>query len=124
MEQLILHLVGDYLTQTDWMAKNKTRLDVAASAHAIVYTLPFILLEPSALAFVVIMWTHFYIDRYRLARYVVFAKNWVTDRSLRWADCSATGYHKDAPPWLAFWLLIIADNTLHLSINYAALRWL
>ena len=23
MEQLLLHLVGDYVTQTDWMAKKK-----------------------------------------------------------------------------------------------------
>jgi len=65
--------------------------------------------------------THALIDRYRLARFVVFAKNWTTQPSLQWDDCSATGYHKDTPPWLAFWLLIIADNTMHLMINYAAL---
>ena len=28
------------------------------------------------------------------------------------------------PDWLAVWLLIICDNTMHLTINYAALRWL
>lgn len=89
-----------------------------------VYSLPFLLLAPSALAFATILGTHFLIDHFRAARYLVFAKNWVTDCSLRWADCSATGYHKDTPPWLAFWLMIIADNTMHLCINYAALRWL
>jgi amino acid transporter len=60
----------------------------------------------------------------RLARFVVFAKNWTTQPSLQWADCSATGYHKDTPPWLAVWLLIVADNAMHLAINYGALRWL
>lgn len=124
MEQLLLHLIGDYITQTNWMAKEKTKRFTPAMAHAAVYAIPFALLSPSKAAFFVICWTHFMIDRFRLARYVVFAKNWITDRSLRWVDCSATGYHKDTPPWLAFWLLIIADNTLHLCINYAALRWL
>jgi hypothetical protein len=37
---------------------------------------------------------------------------------------SPTGYAPDVPPFLAVWLLIAADNTLHLAINYAALRWL
>jgi hypothetical protein len=124
MEQILLHLIGDYLTQTDWMAKHKTTDMRAAMIHAATYSLPFLLLGPSVAAFCAILWTHFFIDHYRLARVVVFAKNWITDRSLTWADCNATGYRKDTPPWLAFWLLIIADNTLHLCINYAALRWL
>lgn len=124
MEQILLHLIGDYLTQTDWMATEKTKRNLAAIAHAVVYSLPFLLLDPSSAAFTVILVSHFVIDRYRLARYVVFAKNWITNRSLAWADCNTTGYHKDTPPWLAFWLLIIADNTLHLCINYGALRWL
>lgn len=124
MEQLLLHLIGDYVTQTDWMAREKTQQNRAAALHAFVYGLPFLLLTQSGWALFVIVYTHFLIDRYRLARYVVFAKNWLTDRSLRWEDCNTTGYHKDTPPWLAFWLLIIADNTMHLCINYAALRWL
>jgi hypothetical protein len=124
MEQLLLHLIGDYVLQTDWMAQNKTKSMRPAAAHAIVYATLFWLLDPSVIAFMVILVTHYLIDRYRLARYVVFAKNWITDTSLKWADCSATGYPSSVPPWMSVWLLIIADNTLHLSINYAALRWL
>lgn len=124
MIQLILHLIGDYVTQTDWMAKNKTKDSIAAWCHAIIYSLPFLLLNPSGIAFLTILVTHFFIDRFRLARFVVFAKNWITNPSLKWEDCSGTGYHKDDPAWLAVWLLIAADNTLHLSINYAALKWL
>lgn len=124
MEQLLLHLIGDYITQTNWMATEKTRKGIAALSHATVYAIPFLLLSPSIGAIFVIWGTHFFIDRYRLARYVVFAKNWITQPSLKWDDCNATGYHKDMPPWLAFWLLIIADNTMHLCINYIALSML
>ncbi|MEO1858099.1 MAG: DUF3307 domain-containing protein [Rubritalea sp.] len=124
MIQLILHLIGDYITQTDWMANNKTKNSLAAGSHAIVYSLPFLILKPSIEAFSVILITHFFIDRFRLARFVVYAKNWITQPSLKWADCEGTGYHKDTPPWLAVWLMIAADNTLHLTINYAALSFL
>lgn len=124
MEQLILHLIGDYVTQTDWMARNKKRQMLVAVLHALVYSLPFLLLSPSWLAMLVIFSTHTVIDRYRMARFVIYAKNKVTQPDLQWADASATGYHKDTPPWLATWLLIIVDNTMHLTINYAALRWL
>ena len=124
MEQLLLHLFGDYVTQTDWMARAKTRVTFAAACHAAVYTLPFLLLSPSPAALAVIGGTHFLIDRYRLARYVAYAKNLSTDWRLKWADCSTTGYPPDVPATHAFWLMLLIDNTLHLSINYAALRWL
>lgn len=124
MKQLLLHLIGDYITQTDWMAKNKTHSHLAAGTHALVYTLPFLLLQPSWLALGVILITHFFIDRYRLARFVVFFKNKITNLSLKWGDCSSTGYHKDDPPWLSVWLLIVADNTIHLIINFLALSYL
>ena len=125
MEQLILHLIGDYIAQTDWMAKNKVKSWWAAYVHAFVYSLPFALVfKPSITAFVVIFFSHYFIDHYRLARYVIFAKNWTMDQSLKWEECKETGYHKDVPAHISFWLMIIADNTLHLVFNYSALRWL
>lgn len=173
MEQLLLHLWGDYLLQSDWMARNKTKANWPAAVHAMLYSLPFLfVLRPTLIAFLVILGTHFFIDRFRLARYVVWAKNWMGPSwSRRWvyvcvahnycaeapgskcaprwadfdlvkhsgwderqfefsyrpisplADCP-NGYPVDAPVWLSTWLLIIADNVLHLTINYAALRWL
>lgn len=110
----------------------------------------------------VILSTHFLIDRFRLARYVVWAKNWLGPWSrmetvgeavermkasgemprpvilpgqkidivlqrIRFiaplSDCQ-TGYPPSTPIWLSTWLLIIADNTIHLAINYAALKYL
>lgn len=127
MEQLILHLLGDYVLQSDWMASNKTSAHIPALTHATVYSLPFLLLSPSFAAFAVILGTHFLIDRFRLARFLVFAKEHLappTKQPPAWIDCAKTGYPSTKPDWLAVWLLIAADNTLHLAINYAALRWL
>jgi len=124
MEQIILHLVGDYITQTDWMANEKTKRTWAAFVHATIYSAPFLLLTQSPLALFVIWFSHLLIDRFRLARYVIFAKNWITDHSLTWEDCQATGYPSATPPWLSVWLMIIADNTMHLAINYASIAWL
>lgn len=124
LEQLLAHLVGDYILQTERMAREKRTNPWAALTHASAYSFPFLLLSPSLPALAVIIFTHWAIDHYGLARYVVFAKNWVTEPGLRWADCKATGYPATTPAWMAVWLLIIADNTIHLCINYAALRWL
>lgn len=125
MEQLLLHLLGDYVTQTQWMAQEKTKQFKIALLHAAVYATPFILFLPiSFLAFMVIFITHAVIDHYRLARFLIFFKNRTTDRSLKWHDCKDTGSPSSLPAYLSVWLMIIVDNALHLSINYAAIRWL
>lgn len=144
MIQLILHLIGDYITQSHWMAENKTKRFWPAALHAVIYSLPFLFLKPSWAAFAVILGTHFLIDRYRLARCVVWFKNRLlhpyhtfpitplsdedylnfVGTKMRWENCKATGYPSETPLWMSVWLLIAADNTLHLAINYAALRWL
>lgn len=136
MTQLILHLVGDYVTQSDWMAQNKTKADWPAACHALVYSLPFLFIVDSVLAMLVICSSHYLIDRYRLARYVVWAKNVFFDPDF-WQNHNQhirekvfpkywtnTGYPADSPPWLAVWLLIAADNTLHLAINAASIAFL
>ena len=122
MPQLILHLIGDYITQSDWMAKGKTSSSWIAAIHATAYALPFRFLG-SWWAVLFIAASHFFVDRFRLARFVVFAKNHMGwHRPPSWEDCRATGYPSDVPPWMAVWLLIIADNTIHLICNYVALR--
>lgn len=123
---LLAHLAGDYLIQSDWMANEKTKRWWPAILHAVTYGLPFVLVTRSVPALAVIVVTHAVIDRYRLARYVVWAKNHVAPKSCwhPWSECSATGYHQDRPAWLAVWLMIIADNTIHLAINAAAVTWL
>jgi hypothetical protein len=123
---LLAHLVGDYLLQSDWMASEKTKRWLPAAAHAVTYGLPFLLATQSALALAVIVVTHAVIDRYRLARHVVWLKNQAAPRAFRsaWADCKVTGYGPEKPAWMAVWLMIIADNTIHLAINSASIAWL
>lgn len=158
-EQLVAHAIGDYVLQSDWMANEKTKQSLAAAVHALSYALPFLFLRPSVAAFAVIVGTHFLIDRWRLARFVVWVKNFAApceawrvdsrDAAARYIDevkfgraavtlgpwalvsinrrfdiCRATGYDPDRPAWLAVWLLIIADNVMHVLCNAAALAWL
>lgn len=120
---LLAHLVGDYLVQSHWMATEKTKRWWPAIAHAVTYGLPFLLITQSPLALLVIVGTHAVIDRHRLARHVVWFKNQFAPAAFRPAH-TATGYPDDTPPWLSFWLLILADNILHMLINVAAVMWL
>lgn len=116
----VAHLVGDYIVQSHWMAVEKVRSWWPAALHALSYGLPFLALTRNPLALGVIVGTHAVIDRYRLARYVVWAKNQAAPKAFR-PPLTATGYAEDVPPFLAVWLLIIADNTIHLAINSATL---
>ena len=92
-DQLVAHAVGDYILQSHWMATEKTKQHTAAAIHAITYTLPFLLITQSLAALAVICGTHFLIDRYRLARFVVWAKNGMR------GPVTATGYADDVPPF-------------------------
>ena len=127
MEQLLLHLIGDYIFQSHWMATKKTSRSWPAFCHVVVYSLPFLFIG-SPLAVLVICVTHFFMDRFRLARRIIWAKNLMLSPpspELRlWENCKNTGYPNDTPPWLAVWLMVICDNTIHLSLNFLAIRFL
>lgn len=124
--QILAHLLGDYLLQSDWQANEKTKRLWIALSHALLYAVPFLTFRPSPFALVVIVVSHALIDRFRLTRYLIYAKNLLAPAAYRypWADCQGTGYHKDRPAWLAVWLMIIADNTLHILVNGLALALL
>ena len=175
MGQLLAHLWGDYILQSDWMAQNKRKNSWACTLHCFFYCLPFCFLIYMGdgtplfcwrrlICCAAIFWPHFLIDRFGLARYIVWAKNWIgpmkrketlgeaatrwrewgmlgptaskelldkvdADRrwitcNLLWSVCQKTGYSPERPEWMTVWLLIIADNTLHLTTNYLALRFL
>lgn len=117
-DQLVAHAVGDYIIQSHWMATEKTKQHMAAAIHAVTYTLPFALITQSLAALAVIGGTHFLIDRYRLARFVVWFKNGP------WLPQTATGYQDDVPAWLSVWLLIAADNIMHVICNALAIAYL
>lgn len=118
------HMVGDYLIQSHWMANAKTKHWRPALVHGATYTLPFILITQSPLALLVIGGTHALIDRYRLARYVVWFRNLLAPKAWRASIKDATGSPADVPMWLSGWLLFIADNIVHMLINIASVVWL
>lgn len=43
--------------------------------------------------------------------------------SMAWPPTD-TGYPAGTPVWLATWLMIIADNVIHVLINFGAVKWL
>lgn len=115
MEQIIFHLTGDYITQNHWMAVNKVKFNskgwLACFIHCTLYTFPFIFIC-SWLAVFVIFTTHFIIDKFRLAKYIIMLRDW------NWNGKELQ------PPFLSVWLLIIADNTLHVTINHFSIKYL
>jgi hypothetical protein len=120
--QLVSHGLGDYILQSHWMAQRKTSEYLPALAHAVTYGLPFAIFGASPMALFVIIFTHFVIDRWRLAKYVVYLKNLMAPAVFRPAEVGTTGYPASSPDWLAVWLMIAADNTMHVLINYLAIR--
>jgi hypothetical protein len=64
------------------------------------------------------------IDRWRLARFVIWAKNRPFPGSRPWAECAKTGYPPGTPDYLSGWLLILVDNIMHIAMNGIALAWL
>lgn len=144
-DQLIAHALGDYLLQSDWMALKKTKTFLVAIVHALFYLIPFFFLTSSVPALLFISSSHAVIDHFRLARYVVWVKNFlapkrsvgdldpITHRPSQpstlwwrsWSECKDTGgYPPERPVWMTTWLLIIADNVIHVLLNAAALKWL
>ena len=115
MEQLLCHLVGDYLLQTDWMASNKVRDWSAAMIHGMTYIIPFFFISDSMAAMLAILLSHIFIDHYEIAKQFNRFKN----------QCwTPNGFPEERPVWLTTWVIIIMDNTMHLLINYLSIRYL
>jgi hypothetical protein len=77
--------VGDYVLQSDEVANEKTKRTSAALLHVALYGLSFWLLTGASWkAMVFVVGSHFVIDRWRLARHVGWAKNWLGPNAMRW----------------------------------------
>lgn len=151
MEQLLAHFWGDFVLQTDWMALNKKKPGmhgwIPVLAHSLVYTLMFLMLTRSWVALAVIFVTHAVIDHYSFLSKLIWARNclspkWIkrtgrvvednfdpnvtwTARNYPWRSCKDNlGFIPERPDFLVWLIFIVIDNTLHLTINYAAIRWL
>ena len=144
MEQLLVHLLGDFVLQTSWMALNKNKKSFPCLVHVLIYTSCFLLLTTSWKALLVIGATHFIIDRFPIiVKKLIWWKNHFPSGYFPYSYCDTTGYYDNSPynsnvgeceisnkfdrPRLFFvtcWLYIITDNFLHLTINYFALKYL
>ncbi len=109
----ILHFVGDYLLQNDYTAQEKVRNSGVALSHAAIYSFPFLLVCYSNWWWLILI-SHFFIDRYRLAVYYIKAVNW------NWRS-NNFGYSEEKPVWMSTWLLIVVDNTFHVMFNTLAI---
>lgn len=120
MIQLILHLIGDYLVQNDWMALNKKlkswKGELACQIHCITYSLPFLFIA-SYQAVLVIYITHYIIDRTNIIGWFLALRNGVF-------HVKNFGFGEERPFVLTIWLYIITDNIFHIICNYLAILFL
>ena len=145
MTQLLVHLLGDFVLQSDWMAMNKSKRSLPCLVHVLIYTSCFLLLTTSWKVLLVIGATHFILDRWHtpLKKLIHFKNKVFREFYPMYGYCDTTGYYDDSPfnsaqptkeqirmygqPRLFFitaWLYIVTDNFLHLAINYLALKYL
>jgi len=119
----LAHLFGDYILQTHWMATQKTERWSPAVVHGLVYGLCHLPVTRHPAKLAVIAGTHIVLDHYRLAKQLSWAKNQLAPKEYRYDfDENVAGYPPGTPPWLATWLMIITDNTIHLGINTLATK--
>ena len=98
MEQLILHLLGDYVIQNNWMANNKEKHTFPCLIHCLTYALPFLLITNWQIVSMIGI-THFMIDRTGIG------KNFKT-------------FGPNTPEHVKFFVSVAVDNTFHLICNY------
>jgi len=122
-DQIVAHLVGDFILQSDWMAREKFRSSLACLVHVVFYTLPFLLITQEPITLGIIAGTHFMIDRWRLPRFLIWAKNLPFPNSKPFSECWRTGFPPDMPDHLTKLLYIIIDATCHILINGAAIYY-
>lgn len=97
------HLVGDWLLQTDWMAREKEKQWKALVAHVFVWTICFLLPATAGLFSPLwLLWlagTHLVLDGTRFVRWwMTFIKR-VPEADLRGS---------------AWWLVVVVDQVFHL----------
>lgn len=112
MIQLILHLLGDFVLQTESMAVNKHSNSKKGyfwcTMHCLMYTLPFSIIATNWYQMLLIFGTHFVIDKYNLA--TIWTK-----------ECKIDNF--DINNWLHKYLVLMVDMTFHLMCNYAILKY-
>lgn len=119
MEQLLLHLFGDFIVQNDYVALNKKKNTLKGWIyclwHCITYALPFLLIS-NWKAVIGIGLTHFIIDKTNIVAHFLKLRNNVK-------DISNFGFLPERPFAITIWLLIFTDNTFHLICNWLFIKY-
>ncbi len=123
MDQLICHLLGDYAFQNQYLSDYKKSSWWVAAVHGAIYASTFLLPcfvapTPGAAAIAAIFGTHVVIDRLSLAGY------WIRFYGIGCEGTVSGPPLKEVPAWLSTILAIVVDNTIHLVINYLAIKYL
>lgn len=122
MEQLIAHLTGDYVLQNRWLAERKLQSLPVALLHGLIYSLPFLLITSSPSALSIIFLSHALIDRYNVGgrvRWLIDGLDYKANR-VSWQQ-----YQRQiSGNGLSFAIRILTDNTIHLAINFFAIKYL
>jgi len=92
------HLIGDYLIQNDWMAKNKKSSTWVCLFHVVTYLIPFLFTSLSYPMLILIGLEHFLQDRTN----IIF---WFMEK---------TGKNKFNKEPMAPWSIIVTDNIVHI----------
>lgn len=147
MEQLLCHIFADYLTQSDWIALNKSKRTVPCLVHVLLYTAAFLIITTSWKTLLIIGAVHFILDRFPvIIRRLIWVKNHINPKFqyVPFDKCNVTGYYDNVQneaankPFVTesingftprlnsvtIWLYIITDNFLHLLTNYLAIKYL
>ncbi len=123
--QILMHLIGDYIFQFDYQALGKkkpgSKHAIQCLTHCLTYTIPFLFLTRDIWALILIMTTHYLIDRTHIvSRFICWKNNLILDGMTPYSfegSKSNMGHHPSRPPFISVWLGIITDNILHITIN-------
>lgn len=97
MHWIYAHLIGDFIIQSDWMAKYKKSDSFACLIHILTYLFPFAFVDCQWWQLSLIAVQHYYQDRTNF----VF---WFMKRT------GSEGFAKDMAPWST----ILIDQILHI----------
>jgi hypothetical protein len=119
MVQLLLHLIGDYLFQNDWIAKHKARNGregaMACIIHCVLYSVGFLAAFGGHVGLLVGL-AHYIIDRNNLTIY------WIQLINFRFTKYNF-GFDSSKPVYLSQWLYIGYDNIFHLLCNFVIIKY-
>lgn len=134
MEQILLHLFGDFIIQNDNVGVRKKEKSLTGLLycifHCITYSIPFILIT-NWYGVMLIAIGHFVIDRWNIiGNYIALKNNVYTEvhtvnetKIKRVLNTKNFGYKSERPFAVTIWLYIIQDNSIHLIWNYLVILY-